>query len=495
MEERQIYDFSKLTKELIANTIESWNENSYGFGFLTSSSYSKEDINRIIYQTGSTAEQIQEKVKLSTEFFNISTTYKALNYYLASIIDYNGMVIPVPKSNELIDSKNNIKKYRRAIEFVDKNNLQELCFKFTLQTLVKGSYFGLVQPVVDDHLVIIDLPNEYCRSNFRTKTNIPVIEFNVTFFDQIDNEHNRRVALKSYPKFVRNYYRRYVQGKVDGPWVIVPSEMGVYFSFNNFASTPLLLDSILPIVQYDETVNVLQKHEKDKIKTILVQKVPHLNDGTLVFQPIEAAEMHKGASQMLQKKNPDTSVLTTYADVDAIKPTADQTQNKILENMNQNIFNKARVSGQIFAPTGGQSLMVSIQNDISLVNILVKQYNNFFSRLLTQTFGNSVFEFKYKILLVGAYNRSQFITDSLKNAQYGYSLLMPGMADGLSQLEFENLKDLENSVLDLGHKLIPLNSSFTQSSDSASTAENTNEKPLEEKSEKTIQNLESIDNQ
>ena len=36
------------------------------------------------------------------------------------------------------------------------------------------------------------------------------------------------------------------------------------------------------------------------IKKIIVNEIPHLNDGTLVFEPEEAAEMHEGICDMVK---------------------------------------------------------------------------------------------------------------------------------------------------------------------------------------------------
>jgi hypothetical protein len=46
-------------------------------------------------------------------------------------------------------------------------------------------------------------------------------------------------------------------------------------------------------------------------------------------------------------------------------------------------------------------------------------------------------------------------------AQSGYSFLIPALASGLQQRDFLNVKDLENDVLKLHEKLIPLSISST----------------------------------
>jgi len=62
-----------------------------------------------------------------------------------------------------------------------------------------------------------------------------------------------------------------------------------------------------------------------------VQKVPHLQDGALLFEPAEAEVMHAGAVGMM-KGNKNVSVLTTYTDVDAIvSNTASEASTNALE--------------------------------------------------------------------------------------------------------------------------------------------------------------------
>ena len=192
-------------------------------------------------------------------------------------------------------------------------------------------------------------------------------------------------------------------------------------------------------------------------------------------------------------KNKNVSVLTTYADVDSIvsKTTADSVSNN-LDKMVQNIYYEGGVSGQIFAATGNLSIETSIKNDTALMMVLGNKYSTFITNLINKLYSNTNINFKYSLLPITYYNESTYITDSFKLAQSGYSFLMPALALGLSQRDLSNVKDLENTLLKLGDKLKPLNSAYTQSSNGKV---GTPEKPIEEKSPKTIQNEESLDRQ
>ena len=89
----------------------------------------------------------------------------------------------------------------------------------------------------------------------------------------------------------------------------------------------------------------------------------------------------------------------------------------------------------------------------------------------------------------------------LKQAQSGYSLILPYVATGKKQSTILDTKTLENDILNLGEILIPPKTSNTMSSEDSSGHRQKGdiqedskgpgrpEKPLEEKSEKTIKNI------
>ena len=92
------------------------------------------------------------------------------------------------------------------------------------------------------------------------------------------------------------------------------------------------------IIKYGDSVQTEQERDKEEIRKVIVQKIPHLNDGRLLFEPDEAVEIHNGAVGMV-RNNKNTSVLTTYADVDAIVSKASsENSGTVLEKMQQNIY-------------------------------------------------------------------------------------------------------------------------------------------------------------
>ena len=476
--------FKRAMGDMVAKSAKAWNDNLNSYAWRKVKEYTKEEVEAIINSSSITAMQ-----QLSRNFFFKDGLYKRIIFYYATLLKYVGILIPNPTAGNELSTPYVLKRYNNALDYIDKLFLPTLFTQFSLRALVDGCYYGVIQSIDRTEFVVLDLPAEYCRSNFKDLHGNDIIEFNVTFFDSIFEESNRKQALKVYPKVIADHYRRYKKGQVTSVWVKIPTDIGFCFPFSD-DGRPFFLDLIPAVMDYDEAVDINRERDLEEIRKIIVQKIPHLQDGVLLFEPDEALEMHAGAVGMM-RGNKNISVLTTYADVDAVvSKTSSEASTNALEKSLQNVYSRASVSGQLFAPTGSQALNTSITNDMALMMVLADKYSHFVTFIINFLFANSNINFKYTILPVSWYNVTQYITDTFKLAQSGYSFLLPAIAAGTSQKDLMNLKTLENKVLDLASVLIPLKSAYTQGSGEVGRPR----LPAEEKSPKTIQNEESLDN-
>lgn len=477
--------FKKAISDMVAKNAKGWNESlGYSWSLQRLKNYSKEEVEKIINSGSLLAQQ-----QLSKNFFNKDGLYRRILIYYATILKYVGILIPNPSFGNKLSTPYIEKRYNNALDYIEKLSIPELFTRISLCALIFGCYYGVLKEITKTDFSLLDLPPEYCRSNFKDLHGNDIIEFNVTYFDSILDENTRKQALKVYPKVIADYYRRYKTSKVNSMWVKIPTDIGFCFPFLE-DGRPLFLDLILATIDYDEAKDINKERDLEEIRKILVQKIPHLADGTLLFEPDEAEVMHAGAVGMM-KGNKNISVLTSYADVDAVvsKTSSEATTNSLEKNL-QNVYTMAGVSGQIFAPTGTQALGTSITNDLSLMMILGNKYSRFLTFIINSLFANSNITFKYSLLPISWYNESEYITNTLKMASSGYSFLLPALALGITQKDLVNIKTLENNALKLESLLIPLNSSYTQSNPVGRPP-----KKDEEKSPKTIQNEESLDNQ
>ena len=448
--------------------------------------YSEEEVKRII-ESGSLIEQ----QTLSRNYFNKDGYYRQLVLYYATLLKYTGLLIPNPTAGKNLSTSHIQKRYFQAMDYVDKMSLQTLFVDWARKVLIDGCFYGVISQVDKLHFAVLTLPAAYCQTRFQDAAGNDLIEFDVSYFSTITDETSRKAALAAYPKFVSQAFAKWEKGKLRNKWVIIPSDVSICFPMLD--GRPFFLNVIPSTIKYDQAVDTEQEREKEEIRKIIIQKIPHLTDGRLLFEPDEAEEMHRGAVGMV-KNNNNTTVLTTYADVDAItsRASSENAGANSLECMKQNIYSQAGVSGEIFAATGGNTTETSIKYDTAIMMYLANKFARFITNIVNDNFANSNITFKYTILPVTHQNEAKYIDSSYKLASSGYSLIVPALAQGLSQKDLVNIKDLENDVLELTDKLIPPKTSFTDGGDSGEEGGRPT-KSADEKRDQTIKNEESVE--
>lgn len=458
---RDLTSFKKATRAMIATNDEAYNVYAQWEArrseILHQRHYTPEEIVRII-DSGS----IDEQRALSRHFFATNGYYKQIIMHYATLLTYAGLLIPNPSSAQSLSMPSVQKRYNSAMDFVENMHVPVFCANCAQRALVDGIYFGLRIVTDSKKFVVMDLPARFCRSRLKDENGNDLIEFNITYFNSIKLPDLRQVALNVYPKEIASHYEAYRKGKTSNPWVIIPATVGICFPF--FEGVPAFLSVIPCIVDYEETVNDEREKEAENIHKLIVQHMPHLNDGQLVFEPPEAEEMHAAAVGML-KSNKNLNVLTTYADVSAISSTGSaEAVDNLLSRIEQNIYNEAGVSSQLFGGATSSSLEMSLDNDMSLMMPFAQKMAVYITHVINESYGNSNVQFKFNILPITHYNNLKYAETAYRFASSGYSFLLPAIGLGLSQKDLLNLKDLENDVLKLGDKLKPLETSYTQSS-------------------------------
>ena len=450
--------------------------------------YSLKEISDII-NSGS----VEDQRKLSKNYFYKDGFYKRLLVYLATLLKYNGLLIPYTKTGTTLQQQPKVlKKYYNALEYVENIGVKSLATRICLRALVNGAYFGVISEATDDSFVLLDLPSEYCKSRYKDIYGTDIIEFDVRYFDTITEEETKERILKTYPSAIEKFYRARAKKSTV---MRIPVETGVYFSFLDGGQPPFL-SVISTVIQYNQAVDVEAERQLEGIKKILVQEMPHLTDGTLVFEPEEVLDMHEGTVKMVGKDK-NISVLTTYGKASAINSNvSNESVNGNLEKMAQNIYAEAGTSSQIFAPTGSQALGTSITNDTAFMMMFAEKFSRLITRLINEIFSSKAITFKYTILPVTLYNQKDYVTDAFKLAQSGYSYFVPSVAMDISQRDLVALKSLETDALGLKDILQPLGSAYTQSKETQKVEGSEEDKrivPEEKKAEQTIKGEQSKD--
>lgn len=374
--------------------------------------------------------------------------------------------------------------------------------------------------------MIQDLPAQYCRSRYNVN-GMPAVEFNMAFFDaQFTDVGYRMRVLKMFPDEFLKGYSLYKQQKLkqdyygdSGGWYLLDPNATIKFNLNN-SDIPVFVNAIPSILDLDAAQDLDRRKQMQRLLKIIVQQLPRDKNGDLIFDVDEASDLHNNAVQML-KRAVGVDVLTTFADVEAIdlsdKNTATTTDD--LEKVERSVYNAFGVSRNLFNTDGNLSLEKSILDDESNLRNLLLQFGIFFDRMTElRNTNKKKFNFRFYMLETTQYNYKELSKMYKEQDQLGFSKMLPQIALGHSQSFILNTAYFENEILHLSEIMIPplmsstLNgedilgkkdqedTSKTQKTSEAKKSDvqietktaGRPEKADSEKSEKTIQNKESM---
>ena len=472
---------------------------------------------------------LRELRRISNLFYNVSGMYQRVCDYFAYLYRYDWYVVPEVYDEGTKEEKI-LKDFSRILNYLDNSYLKKLCGDIALEVIKNGCYYGYIVDSADG-LALQQLPVDFCRSRYFVGTN-PAIEFNMRFFDTIPNVAYRMKVLKLFPEEFAKGYLLYKQGKLADPedssnriygssnlngWYLLDPNNTVKFNFKN-SDVPIFVNSIPAMLDLDAAQDLDRRKQMQKLLKIIVQKLPLDKNGDLIFDIDEAKDIHNNAVEMLSRAI-GVDVLTTFTDVDSIdlsdkNTTASQDD---LEKVERTVYNNLGISKNIFNTDGNLSLEKSILNDESTVRNLLLQFNMFMDRVIKKKNTNSKkYNFKIYFLETTQYNYQALSKLYKEQTQIGYSKMLPQIALGHSQSFILNTAHFENEVLHLSEIMIPPLMSSTlnsqdilgkTSSSGNSNSQNTSgtkknvaetksagrpEKADDQKSEKTIQNKESM---
>ena len=456
--------------------------------------------------------------EISNFFYRTSGIYSRLCRYMAYLYRYDWMVTPFvgdsTKPEKVLDGFNKVLLY--LDNFQIKKNFGEIALK----VIRNGCYYGyLVQ--TPNGMSIQELPPRYCRSRFSVNGR-PAIEFNMRFFDEYFSDTTQRMRmLNLFPKEFKKGYVAYKEGRLqadtigdEAGWYLLDTANTIKFNING-EDFPAFVSVIPSIIDLDQAQDLDRKKMQQQLLKIIIQKMPIDKNGDLVFDVDEAQQLHNNAVNMLARAI-GIDVLTTFADVEVadMSDRSTTTTKDELEKVERTVYNEAGVSQMQFNTDGNIALEKSILNDEASMYNLLLQFETFLNDLL-KPFNKSPKKVFYRVQLLTTtiYNYKDMAKLYKEQTQLGYSKMLPQIALGQSQSSILANAYFENDILDLINLFIPPlmsstmnaemlkngaggNSNSGNKSNTSSTEGNgevgRNEKPDDEKSEKTMRNKESM---
>lgn len=439
---------------------------------------------------------------VSEYFFESSGIYQRLCKYLAYLYRYDWYIIPF-SINEKVNATKYLNDFSKVLNYFESSDLKRLFGNIALEVIKNGSYYGYIVEY-DDKFTIQQLPAKYCRSRFYSGTS-PVVELNMRYFDDcFTNVQYRMKVLSVFPKEIQKGYILFKEGKLtdssgDNGWYLLDPKLTVKFSLNN-SDFPPLVGAIPSIIDLDQAQDLDRKKTMQQLLKIVIQKLPLDKNGELIFDIDEGREIHNNAVAML-KRAVGVDVLTTFADIDVanMQDRNSTTTTDDLAKVERTVYNNTGTSQNLFNTEGNLSLEKSIANDEAEMRDLLLQFTNLLNRVVKK-FNRNSYMFKADILETTIYNYKELAKMYKEQTQIGYSRMLPQIALGHLQSNIIAAAQFENNVLKLNDIMIPPLMSSTMSNKTSSnnnTSENSGqagrpEKADDQKSEKTIQNKESM---
>ena len=418
-------------------------------------------------------------------------------------------------SNQVKEKKKQFANFFKVLSYFEDFEIKRFCGQVALKVIRNGCYYGYLIPRTN-RMTVQQLHPKYCRSRFKVD-NRPAVEFNMKYFnDYFPDEGQRSRILNLFPEDFKKGYRLFRQSKLvptypgdQEGWYLLDPKLTIKFNINE-EDFPAFISVIPAIIDLDMAQDLDRKKMAQKLLKIIIQKMPLDKNGDLVFDVDEAQQLHNNAVRMLSRAI-GVDVLTTFADVDVadMSDKGNTTTVDELSKVERAVYNEAGVSQLQFNSDGNVALNNSILNDeASMYNLLV-QFESFLN-LMLQPFNKSPKRCYYRaqLLTTTIYNYKEMAKLYKEQAQMGYTKMLPQVALGQTQSSILANAYFENDILDLVRVFIPPLTSNTMNAEAlqnrGSTSSKTGgssssqdgagrpEKDDSQKSEKTIQNRESM---
>jgi len=422
---------------------------------------------------------------ISMYFYYASKAYGRLVDYFANMLTFDYLIIPKqPQKNRTVANEKVQEELLKVLRVFKKSRFKQENRNIASVVMIEGVFFGYLI-YNKDNFEIQELPYKYCATNFEYM-GVSIIEFNLEYFDrEFNTKEERDLMLEIYPDDIAKAYQDYKNG---GPKIFyVEPKNSMVFSLNeNFI--PYLVSIVLDIIRFNNYKAIDEIRNEQEILKLIIQKLPVAKDGTLLFSPKEMEYLHTIVADMLEEM-PSIDLITSYAEIKSenLQDQKNSMQNS-MANAKNNVYSEAGVSEQIMDAEGNIALDKSIKTDEGVMFNLLEAIKNYFQFVLDTEFSNKKLSYSLIMPELTIYNRQEWFDRYLKGAQFGYSKLLVVLSMGIGQEDFYDLMNYENEILEIVDRLIPLQSSHTESAEESGGKGGAPEKKDENKDDKTITN-------
>lgn len=425
----------------------------------TISAFNKDSLRTYLKNIGSNEKNLRN---LSRYLYYRCHPYYRLIMYNATMFDLNARsVIPEYDLVKGGDANKMLKSYQETIQTLDKMNLQYEMLKAYATCFREDVFYGCAY-YDEQGLFILPLDPDYCQISGAYSSGDFSFHMDVTYW------RSRQTLLEMLGEPFQSMYRAYESS--NEKWQPMPDEYAICLKARAEdweTVVPVfsgLLSGIINLIDLDDLQAIADEQDIYKMIWLELETINSSKDpDDWKISPDIVIEYF---NRMINEALPDyTSAAIIPGKIDQISFNNDKATdtNKIAKST-ETLFNSAG-GGQVLNSatiSGTTAFNAAIKADTELaISMLLPQTQGWVNRFLGYWVSNPS---KVKFFEVSAYTKDEFKKNLLEAAQYGLSTkLAYNTLNSFSEMDTLALNFLEEEVLHLSDKLIPLQSSYTQS--------------------------------
>jgi hypothetical protein len=427
----------------------------------TNKTFRKEDVQTYLTNP---RRYTKELTNLSNNLYNISPHYRRVVNYFARISTLDYIVEPYAINVENINEKPFMNGFYKTVDYLDVMNLKHEMKKIQQVCWIRDTFYGY-EHIGKNSYFIQQLPNEWCAIS-SIEDGVYNFSFNLAYFDR------NLPQLEMFPKEFKSLYNKYINGSI-GQWAELDPKQTICIKINEELDydLPPLVGIFQSIFDLEDYKNLKKTRETLQNYKFIVQKIPlrensERNNDFMLDLSMVTNFHNKSASTI-----PDTvGLLTVPFDVDTIDFSSDKSERNTVWEAEHEFYSSVGTSSLLFNGDNAsqanlsKSIMVDEQEAFALVRQIERWVNRKIKHVIT-----GAYKFRVKFLDMSIFNKQEYIDRLLKNAQFGIPVkMMLCSALGLTPSQPTAMAFLENNMLGLVDKFVPLQSAHTQSGKEAS---------------------------
>lgn len=429
--------------------------------------YTKSQIVTYLSNPASYETQLRQ---MSQYLFNISNYYRRLIQYFASMSTFSYIVVPYGVDYSKSVNVNKFKKgYYGVISQLERMNIRHEFSKVLMVAFRDDVYYGYAWETNDSY-ALQQLDPDYCKIS-SIEDGVYNFAFNFSYFDANSER------LPNFPPEFTTMYNNYKKD-TNLKWQELSSENSVCIKINEQTYVPIppfvsLFSALADIEDY----RAISKNasEVNNYKALALE-IPVDDEGTFLIDYDLCKDFYDMLCNVLPENIGAFMSPMKVSSWDFEKSGAVSGSDDV-EKAEASMWTQAGVNSILFG--GGDkdsatSVKWSTINDQMIVFTVMRQVERWINRKLKSV--STAYKFKVNILDVTYFNRDEMHDRYIKDGQYGLPVRAAIMATGgYTPSDVENLMYLENTILDLSSKEVPLKSSNTQTADNGDGGRPTNE--------------------